>query len=630
MDEKEDGDDAEETTEDVPDETSEEEVEKTEEKKVDKEEEETDETEEESKDEAEPTEKKVGKDDDDQEEFKEVVEVVPVGRPKEKTQSEDDEGDEERTSGDDRINDEADRDEPDGDEEEERDEEDELHGAFAKNRLIGQDKQEFPDKNRGRPKPGHNTARQKDKQQLDRFKDTIKQKRQDYIQGRTGIGKLLRKDQTRDKRGNVKVPMTPDDMTKGMKQYTPGNVEYDIRRKAILDQVMKHDRVARKDPTSVVLTKESLPFQKDVRKPNLAKKAAEHIPVINRMVKMSAEEELILDVSLSLTVALQTGLSMGIEDLRARKALRDWLDLLSVSLPPEWGIHRMIDELRNKFMFAVKSKENFLTIVKKHPRPRQGWSRSCQKRRTATGFSCGFWKLLHTVTVGVAEQRGGKNLVDSKMMRPGTRVFSPADAADTIRNYIEQFFTCRPCRENFIKNYDDCENNRRCDRLTDNADGATIADWKELPLWLWEVHNEVSVRIVTESAEKNFGPHGVKKKVSVKDELKVIVPNVETCILCFNSDGTWNEGEVFTFLEKSYWPDAEVDPMHDKLLKFDDEAASWFGIMFAISLFIVWAVYSVIGKHSSAIHHTVLLARHAVSRGAGMAMSGGSPKKRSV
>lgn len=504
-----------------------------------------------------------------------------------------------------------------GSSDEESDEEDMLPDTFIANTLSGAQHGIG-----SRPNAGHSRARTKEKQ-MDRFKDTIKDERQSYLLKRKGIGHFLRKDGTRDKRGKPLEQTPPEEMTKAMKQYTPGTSEFDKRKKALIARMNRGNRKARKDADTVVLKKESLPFRKDVRKPGFAKKAAEHIPGLKRMVKMTEEEELILDVSLSLTVALETGLMMGIDDLKARTVMRRWLDLLSVSLPPEWGIHRLIDDLRSRFTYATKNKDIFRTIIREHPLPRQGWSSSCKTNRSASGFSCGFWKLLHTVAVGVAEQQGGKSLVVSGMMSPTTKTFSPMEAADTIRDYINEFFTCRPCRENFVKNYDACENNRRCDRLTDEIDGATTADWKELPLWLWEVHNEVSVRIVKERVESSYGPKGVKNHATVKDEVGAIWPNVETCILCFNGDGTWNEGQIFRFLEKSYWPDAELDPMHDKLLTFDGEASSGLGAMLALTLLILWAVYSVIGKHSSSIQHSVLAARHAVSRRAGLALGGG-------
>jgi hypothetical protein len=52
-------------------------------------------------------------------------------------------------------------------------------------------------------------------------------------------------------------------------------------------------------------------------------------------------------------------------------------------------------------------------------------------------------------------------------------VFSPADAAATIREYIANFFGCKECRDHFLSQYDQCSF-RRCDRLTDDANASTI------------------------------------------------------------------------------------------------------------------------------------------------------------
>jgi hypothetical protein len=375
------------------------------------------------------------------------------------------------------------------------------------------------------------------------------------------------------------------------------------------------------------LKKEELPFKKDVRKAGLVKKAAERIPVVKRAVKMSPEEELIMDASHAFTILLQTGISMKMNDQAARMALRKWLDLMSVSLPPEWAIHRLIDDLRRQFMFITKSRDNLQSVVRNHPLSRQGWSKDCRKGGTY-GFSCGFWKLMHTMAVGVAEQRGGKSLVESEMVVPSTKTFSPAEAADTIRNFIDHFYTCKPCRDNFISTYDNCENNRRCDRLADDADGATTADWKELSLWLWEVHNDVSIRLVHERVGSSYGTMGIRKQVRTVDEVAAIFPSVNNCIQCFNDDGTWNEGEVFFFLERTYWPGIDVDPKHDKLLTFDDEA-SQVGLLWVITFFIVWLVYSIISKKSGSIHESMLAAKIMVSKaGAGMSLPGSGMKRK--
>jgi hypothetical protein len=114
----------------------------------------------------------------------------------------------------------------------------------------------------------------------------------------------------------------------------------------------------------------------------------------------------------------------------------------------------------------------------------------------------------------------------------------------------------------------------------------------------------------------------------VKDELKAVWPNVDTCILCFNDDGTWNEGGVFRHLEISYWPHSDVDPLHDRLLTFDGEGSSRLGFLWILALVIVWYVYSTIGKQSSSIQQSVLAAQRMVAQKAGSMAVGMSKKER--
>lgn len=403
-----------------------------------------------------------------------------------------------------------------------------------------------------------------------------------------------------------------EESTEAMRVNTPGTVEYQDRNQALIDAIRSRmSRLDRKETQSLQLKKESLPFHKDVRKQTLVKKVAKRIPGVNRMVKMTHEEELIMDASLSLTVALETGVSMGLENEDSRVVMKQWLDLLSVSLPPEWAVHKLIDTLRNKFTYASRNREVFRQVIKDQSIPRSGWSDSCHTKKVPNGFSCGLWKLLHVVTVGVAEQRGGKNLVDSGMMPLDTKTFSPMEAADTIRDFIANFFTCTPCREHFVDNYEDCDNNRRCDRLAYkvNLDEVTVADWKELPLWLWEVHNEVSVRLVNERAQKEVGMRGKRNAVTQRDEIKAVIPNVESCILCFNEDGTWNEGHVFRYLERVYWPGSTVDPKHDKLLTFENDSTRSLGVLWFLVLLIIWFVYAATRKQSRSMQRSILAAR---------------------
>lgn len=216
----------------------------------------------------------------------------------------------------------------------------------------------------------------------------------------------------------------------------------------------------------------------------------EKLPVLKHIKALSSEERQYIDASIAFVQGLKLGVYTSKDPLDESKkeALQAWLELLSVSLPPEWALHELINDLHFHFAQITTSEINLNKVLDKHMLPRHDYSPSCGGLGK-DGFSCGFWTLLHIMTIGVAEHRGGYNLVED------IRVFTPMDAADTVRAYMEHFFGCIPCREHFIEKYDDCSY-RRCIRLadgdTDEDEPIEAADWKELALWLWEVHNGTS------------------------------------------------------------------------------------------------------------------------------------------
>ena len=444
---------------------------------------------------------------------------------------------------------------------------------------------------------------------FDRYKEDMRVKREDYERKRTGIRGFVRRDNRKDKQGRWKPKHDALVMTPGMKYATRGTKEYADREAVLQKRMYKANKklgIAGKVTGNVMLKKEALPWIKDVRRPSLVKKVVSVVPVVGRRFKMTPEEELILDVSLSFVTGLEGMLFPGGGALNKKQqdTLLDFLDLLNIGLPPEWGIHRLIASLRSR---RVEITRAFLReVINSHPLPRRTWSPSCNnKDKRLTGYSCGMWKLLHVVTVGVAEQRGGLNLIDSGMLSENSRVFSPIEAADAIRDYIAEFYNCAICKKNFVANYDDCDNNRRCDRLTEDAEDASLADWKELPVWLWEVHNEVSIRVGKEEEKRRSTRLFLKvsffpKKVD-KPQIALIWPNMEECFLCFNEDGTWDEAEVFKHLESVYWPDSELDPRSERLIRYEGDGSRETVYFLWIFMFIILAiVYKTIGVSSPA------------------------------
>jgi hypothetical protein len=360
-----------------------------------------------------------------------------------------------------------------------------------------------------------------------------------------------------------------DVMTEKMKIHTPGTPEFEARQKSLMEHIEQHNAKHNQKkllgkgtppPKPETLRKDSLPFHKDVPKENnIIRRTVAKLPGLHKLNQMTLEEEMILDASVSFYTHLETsiyktqdGKLMTEEEIIA---LSDWLDLVSLSLPPEWHLHKLVDALRERFEFVAEGMDNMREILQQHRLRKKMWSRACTTDRGPfhVGFDCGFWKLLHIITLGVAEQQGGMNLVESGMVSPDTKTYSPSEAADVIRNMIKYYYIHG---ESFIEAYDDCNNHRRCDRLTEDKEGATIGDWKELALWLWEVHNEIAVKALKEQKamlQKIPKRSSATVELTKEEEMEVMWPTVEQCYLCFEEDGTWNENEVFYYLEDHYW-----------------------------------------------------------------------------
>jgi len=470
--------------------------------------------------------------------------------------------------------------------------------------------------------------------EMDKWKEIMRQRveeRQQFRRERRGFGR--RGQFNKYSTVELKKGQISEGATDTMRAHMPGTQEFEARRQEIRKRVErvrnKHMRKRRHSDSSAGESSVGypgrlgrLPYKKEVTKPRVV----ERLPVIKRFTHMSYEEELILDASLSFLQGLKFGIFTSNRPLTTekRRALRDWLDLMAVSLPPEWGLHDIIDDLRDNFEHVSQSDKNMENVLLRHPPPRITWSKSCSKT-AGGGFTCGFWKLLHIMAIGVAEHKGGQNLKDAKLIRPNAKVFSPLEAADTLRLYIGNFFTCDECKRHFIKQYDNCDRNRRCDRLIDDESSATDADWKELSKWLWEFHNEVNVRLLNEKAHrermkklqsswrKELGPGAA----TMQEEISVLWPTLEQCILCFKEDGTWDEDAVFVFLEKTYWPDSSDDPRADRLLRFEGDDTPYGSRLTMFLVFVGMVLLYVMRKSltKSGLQQTMLMAKNLKPKG---------------
>jgi hypothetical protein len=228
-----------------------------------------------------------------------------------------------------------------------------------------------------------------------------------------------------------------------------------------------------------------------------------------------------------------------------KAALHDWLVLLQRSLPPAWQLQKAINALLDNFEVATSGEDQLLSILNQAPPPpTKKWSSACTKGMPGMGYTCGLWELFHIVTVGVVEWNLmlGSGQIDIAI--------STVEAANILRNFIANFFGCEVCRMHFLSAFDACEIDR-CHRL--NEDDASYEAWLQFPVWLFETHNAVNVRLMKEHTEREY-----TAATHSTDEMYGQWPHREECPKCWRSDGSWDEENIYKFLRIEYWYVAQM------------------------------------------------------------------------
>eukprot|EP00956_Cyclotella_meneghiniana_P004269 scaffold5221_cov51-Cyclotella_meneghiniana.AAC.1 len=134
----------------------------------------------------------------------------------------------------------------------------------------------------------------------------------------------------------------------------------------------------------------------DLRQGTHYKSASENmlskVPIVRRVFnKQSHAQDTLNDAALSFTRGLLMGVYKGTNkgplDYKRKKALKDWLDLLSVSLPPEMGLHDLIDTLSAEIDNIAASEVNLKRIIEDHYTqiPGANWSKSCTAEAGSLG-----------------------------------------------------------------------------------------------------------------------------------------------------------------------------------------------------------------------------------------------------
>jgi hypothetical protein len=270
--------------------------------------------------------------------------------------------------------------------------------------------------------------------------------------------------------------------------------------------------------------------------------------------------DLVNDIHLSFDFHMRSSVFISDAPLGkdASEAMKEWLIVLTKTLPINWEIHKLLNDLLKDFNYVSKHEAYLISTLDQHPPATKSWSESCSRGMPDEGFTCGLWELFHAMTVGVVDYN---NMVHER------RRLSTEKAAHSLRDFIENFFQCSECRANFLKAYDSCSHDR-CRRLSTDVNGLArekITAWAQLPLWLFETHNAVNVRLMKEKAEREG------RVPTMDDEIEVMWPPRADCLPCWNEDKATgklspNPTVVYKWLQLEYGQRDETTPeLHKEL-----------------------------------------------------------------
>lgn len=261
---------------------------------------------------------------------------------------------------------------------------------------------------------------------------------------------------------------------------------------------------------------------------------------------------------------------------------REWLDLMHWSLPTRDMalLHNVINDMRNNFILIENSPKEVTKILKSHDyfRHKRKWSSTCASAYPEDeGFSCGFWKLLHIMSVGVMEQHGAvMGDLDRILVGHTVRV---------VRDFVQEFGFANndDARNEIIAAYSDCQADESCQkdvglekkgllaRFRKKIPVATDPSWRGCAIWLWKAHQAYRAKRLSQS------------KKGYDSLLDIQWPPAELCPKCYASgevvdpednhlhfnqdvihdpinDVTWNKQHVYEHLKHEYWPKTLQSP----------------------------------------------------------------------
>jgi len=275
-------------------------------------------------------------------------------------------------------------------------------------------------------------------------------------------------------------------------------------------------------------------------------------------------------------------------------AFREWIDLLHWSLPTRdmAKAHNIINDIRNNIVSIRKRPDDITEILETHNFYSDGtnWSESCEDNIKANkGYACGFWKLLHVISIGVYTQH-------EQVLGDLQRVAVP-HVAKTISNYIKFFGFAGKSDEQelLVAAFGNCTKDDGCQQRMGLGKKGLLSEfwkrnnprkdddsWKELSIFLWQIHQTYRRTILNRTLQEMQWPSAIacpkcysKKKVVDVENLE---PDDSIIVDSFNQI-VWNKEPLFTHLKHEYWPHALQTPRVVVLDQWNDKhiAVSLYG-----------------------------------------------------
>lgn len=191
-------------------------------------------------------------------------------------------------------------------------------------------------------------------------------------------------------------------------------------------------------------------------------------------------------------------------DLKKSTALKMWKreELMSLQRALEGegaGVDpkRAVVEWGNQHdVVGIDKRETFLTESQGDPENENGY----QTCKTST---CTLWSFLHLVTTVPA--------ACAAFDKPRS---SPQEVMTFVREVVKKYLFCKECQTHFLEVWDSCSFGR--------CNVGNSSDWQGMALWLWRVHQGVSLRVASYSTNSS----SIDRRW----------PSVEDCPKCYRED----------------------------------------------------------------------------------------------